>query len=124
MSPIVTLCNSCGRTVPLQSKRGRCDACRKTYEREKSRARRAKYGTTTQRGYGSRHRELRAGYEPQIQTGLVKCARCGHPIAPGEPWDLGHDDNDRRRYSGPEHRYCNRATAGREPDSASFSRQW
>jgi len=63
-------------------------------------------------------------FDRQVQTGLVKCARCGEPIAPGEPWDLGHDDDDRRRYSGPEHRYCNRSTAGRKRDVVKFSRQW
>jgi len=119
---IASLCNGCGCEIPVRSKRGRCDSCRKAYEREKSRARRAKYGTTSQRGYGRRHRQLRAAMEKQVATGLVKCARCGEPIAPGSAWDLGHDDNDRRRYTGPEHRYCNRATAGR--DNVRNSQRW
>jgi hypothetical protein len=101
----------------VRLKRGRCPEHYRAYEREKSRARRAKYGTTAQRGYGRRHRHLRKAFARQVQTGLVKCARCGEPIAPGEPWDLGHDDSDRRRYSGAEHRYCNRSAAGRERSS-------
>ena len=122
MSPVASICSGCGRQIPLGGKRGRCDSCRRTYEREKSRARRGKKGTTAQQGYGRRHKTLRATYEKQIATGLVKCWRCGRPIAPGEPWDLGHDDYDRRRYRGPEHRGCNRATAGREV--MIFSRRW
>ena len=39
---------------------------------------------------------------------------CGRLIMPGEAWDLGHNDLDRSRYSGPEHSKCNRGTAGRQ----------
>ncbi|MFI7203312.1 hypothetical protein [Micromonospora aurantiaca (nom. illeg.)] len=68
---------------------------------------------TTANGYGWQHQKLRARWKPIVATGTVPCARCGQLIPPGAPWDLGHDDHDRRRYSGPEHRRCNRATAGR-----------
>jgi hypothetical protein len=61
---------------------------------------------------------------PRVEAGLVSCARCKRPIVPEEPWDLGHDDVDRRRCSGPEHRSCNRATAGREREAMTFSRAW
>jgi hypothetical protein len=69
--------------------------------------------TTVQRGYGVRHRKLRAHWAPIVATGTVRCWRCRRLIDPAEPWDLGHDDHDRRQYRGPEHIRCNRATAGR-----------
>ena len=48
-----------------------------------------------------------------VDAGLVSCARCGWLIHPGEPWDLGHVDDDRPRYSGPRASPFNRARAGR-----------
>lgn len=68
--------------------------------------------TTTQRGYGRTHRALRQRMSALVAAGLAVCARCREPIEPGEPWDLGHDDFDRSRYAGAEHRACNRATMG------------
>jgi hypothetical protein len=73
-------------------------------------SRRAK---TTYRGYGWKHQVLRQSAAREVDAGLVACARCGKPIIPGEPWDLGHDDHDRSVYTGPEHRRWNRATTGR-----------
>lgn len=64
--------------------------------------------TTTQRGYGHRHQAIREHWRPQVEAGRVSCSRCRLPIRPGEPWDLGHDDNDRAKYTGPEHPECNR----------------
>jgi hypothetical protein len=60
------------------------------------------------------HKKLRAELAPLVLSGGVFCWRCKEPILPSQPWDLGHDDADRTRYRGPEHRWCNRATSGRE----------
>lgn len=70
-------------------------------------------GTTTARGYGYTHQRTRARIAPLVAAGRALCARCGLRISPLEAWDLGHDDDDRTRYTGPEHAACNRATKGR-----------
>ncbi|WP_433078893.1 hypothetical protein ACQP1P_38635 [Dactylosporangium sp. CA-052675] len=68
-------------------------------------------GTTGQRGYGLRHKTVRASWSAKVDRGEVDCARCGQPIEPGRPWDLGHTD-DRTDWTGPEHRTCNRRAGG------------
>jgi hypothetical protein len=72
-----------------------------------------------QRRYGSQHQRARRSWEPLVLSGLARCARCDGPIAPSEPWDLGHDDLS-GGYSGPEHRACNRGA----PMRNSVSRVW
>lgn len=79
---------------------------------------------TAERGYGTRHQQLRAGWARKVEAGYADCARCGRPIEPGEPWDLGHSDIDRSEYTGPEHRACNRATAGCSHARRVYSRVW
>ena len=71
--------------------------------------------TTTQRGYDGHHKKLRKHYAIIVAAGQATCWRCNQPILADEEWDLGHDDNDRTQYRGPEHaRRCNRAAAGRK----------
>jgi hypothetical protein len=63
---------------------------------------------TAQRGYGAHHQQVRRTWAPRVATGHIDCYRCGHPIQPGTPWDLGHT-TDRTDHTGPEHRHCNRS---------------
>jgi hypothetical protein len=81
---------------------------------------------TVARGYGANHKQMRARWASKVKQGGVLCARCGRPIPAdidaqcphchqhGCGWDLGHDDYDRSKYSGPEHACCNRAAGGRQ----------
>lgn len=81
--------------------------------------------TTAERGYGTEHRNLRKHYARFVAGGQAFCARCLEPIHPYEAWDLGHDDFDRRVYTGPEHRRCNRATMKHRADRRRVrSRVW
>lgn len=71
--------------------------------------------STTDRGYGAQHKARRRREAKNIKAGGVICWRCNQPIpadTPPDQWDLGHDDNDRTKYMGPEHVRCNRATKG------------
>lgn len=91
----------CGELV----KDGRCDEHRRARDRAR--------GTAAQRGYGQAHRSLRASWQRRMDDGeRVLCWRCERPVDP-TAWQLGHCDNDRTRYHGPEHVACNLATAGR-----------
>ena len=113
LSPLVSerQCQVCGRTfVPGTGQHRFCTpVCR-----ERARGR----GTRSPARYGNLHKKLRQAVAVQVASGRVACVRCGGPIAPGEPWDLGHVDGG-DGYAGPEHRACNRATAGRgtEPET-------
>lgn len=69
---------------------------------------------TIRRGYDARHNRLRAQVKPQVEAGRITCWRCRKRILPGQPWDLGHHDTDRRAYMGPEHRACNRGASRRK----------
>ena len=96
----------CHILVDAGARGGRCPAC----QRDADRAR----GTRQERGYDAAHDRLRAEYQRHMDAGeAFTCARCGKPLRPDEPWDLGHDDHDRTKWTGPEHVACNRATSGR-----------
>lgn len=74
--------------------------------------------TTTRRGYGWQHQQERDRWRPIVEAGQAECWRCGWPILPYEPWDMGHDDHDRTRYNGPEHISCNRGAGARHGNIA------
>ncbi len=66
--------------------------------------------------YDWAHRQLRRRVAKVVDAGSAVCWRCGRPIHPCEPWDLGHSDAPaakvRRLYNGPEHRSCSRVSGG------------
>lgn len=93
------VCSEVGCPEPTTG--GRCP----THRRERERAR----GSSTARGYGVEHQRERARWSPLVAQGVVLCFRCGEMIPANAPWDLGHDDDNRSRYTGPEHVGCNRS---------------
>lgn len=102
-------CLDCG----VMSDQPRCPTHRAEHQRQRD----AKRGSATARGYGRRHVAERNRWRPIVEAGGATCWRCGRPIDPSEPWDLGHDDNDRSKYKGPEHPLCNRRTSGRKTNA-------
>ena len=69
-------------------------------------------GSSTARGYGSRHQALRKRLLLRWRPG-DPCARCGQPMwGPAAMIDLGHTA-DRTGYTGLEHRRCNRGDGAR-----------
>ena len=81
-------------------------------------------GSTTERGYGGRHQALRESLEPQVRAGEAVCWRCLKPIGPRDEWHLGHDDNDRTKYMGPECVPCNLGQGRSQLNVADMSREW
>lgn len=77
--------------------------------------------TASARGYGYAHQKRRKRAAKQVAAGEAYCWRCLREgrsrgeawIAPDQPWDLGHDDEDRDVYCGPECLPCNRGTGRR-----------
>lgn len=73
--------------------------------------------------YGPHHRALREQWAHIVNAGDAICWRCREPINPGQPWDLGHDDNDHTTHRGPEHEHCNRAAAARKTNKQRRDKQ-
>ena len=66
-------------------------------------------GSTTQRGYGSKHQALRKRLLP-LAIG-TPCVRCGAPMLADQELELDHTD-DRTAYEGFSHKRCNRRAGG------------
>lgn len=78
-----------------------------TRERDKARGKRA-HGS----GTDWQHTKLRRSYQRRMDAGeQFSCWCCGRPIDPNH-WHLGHDDQDRSVYRGPERPECNLRAAG------------
>ena len=101
--------HNCPQLVPQGTRF--CKAHAHAYERGR--------GTSGQRGYGTAHRRERARWQAAMDSGVVPvCAKCNQPVFPSQAWDLGHTD-DRKSWTGPEHRDCNR----RDGQSKAISHQ-
>jgi hypothetical protein len=110
-------CLRCSR--PTTSPRHKlCDVCRarSIAGRRWRDSHRQHLKSSTARGYGVVHQKLRARWAPIVEAGGVACARCGFLIAPGEPFDLDHSDDDRTQYNGPAHAGCNRSRRKKHDD--------
>lgn len=92
----------CPQLIPDQARY--CSTHAREYE--------ARRGTSTRRGYDSRHQQARRVEAQRVANLEAICPRCGLLILPTEPWDLGHTD-DRNGYQGAEHSRCNRSAGGR-----------
>lgn len=78
---------------------GRCAPCSRRLDRQR--------GTRQQRGYDAAHDRLRADYQRRMNAGEVfacwRCQEAGRPhLVDPTDWHLGHDDDDRTIYRGPE----------------------
>ena len=109
-------CPTC-QTTFLQTRYGQvyCTPDHRPRQQSWRNATRQPKASTTDRGYGREHQNLRAQWTPKVDALEVDCWRCGQLIVPdyslrGDGWDLGHHDHDRAQYRGPEHIGCNRAT--------------
>ena len=61
--------------------------------------------------YGAKHKALRAGWARKVAGGGGSLLAVWAADHSDEPFDLGHDDYNPFRWTGPEHRRCNRATS-------------
>lgn len=68
-------------------------------------------GTRHERGYGSRHDAERSKWAPLVESGTVRCVRCGKYVDPSHRWSPDHNE-DRTGYLGVAHATCNLRAGG------------
>lgn len=118
-TPRVRLCSICNERA-TSSRHWYCDRCRGVAagrHRRSSAERMGHIRKTTERGYGSHHRKVRAEWQVKLDSGEAIFCRnpeCLHPGVPVNPhsWDLGHEEGQ-RGWRGPEHPDCNRGAPSR-----------
>lgn len=76
--------------------------------------------STAGRGYGGEHQAEREKWAPLVAKGVVTCRRgegCrfypDNLIHRGQPWHLGHPDEECPAERAPEHRACNTSAPAR-----------
>ena len=67
--------------------------------------------STTARGYGAEHQQLRAQLLPSAYG--KPCTRCGKPLLPGQALHFDHNDA-RTGYLGFAHAWCNKRAGARK----------
>lgn len=106
-------CAACSTEIPRRRKY--CDPCRDAKQGPWQRRTFTPAARERQRQYRSpEHRAERCRVLAIVESGEAFCWRCGQHIAPGEPFHLGHDDDDRRIYRGAECPECNLRAAARK----------
>jgi hypothetical protein len=110
-------CDRCGRDSQARAQTQRY-CSRRCGSKARQRAEKLLYNNPV-------HRGTRRALVPAVATGTVRCARgayckfaewvdgeqVGGFIRPGEPWHLGHPDEESA--GGPEHRRCNTGAPSR-----------
>ena len=108
----VRICARCSRPA-TSSRHWLCDVCAgRTRPTRTPRAPQPKL-SRQRRGYTSTHDALRRRWAAAVRRGGVHCGYCGAQISPGDPWDLGHPNDDKSQAPAPWHQACNRSFAAR-----------
>jgi hypothetical protein len=110
--PVVRMCRGCGE--PSASPRHwYCEPCgAKAAQRRRERSHDDRPNRQA-RGYDATYDRERRRWVRVVARGGVVCPYCRRLIHPDEPWDLGHEGDEKSRPTAPWHRGCNRSYAAR-----------